>query len=805
MKRCLLEYSKGLLQRTFYALEGEITIGRDTENAICLAEEKVSRTHARLSLKGRGWVLEDLKSRNGTFVNGQKIELQELKHNDLIRIGQSSLRFLVVEEPERRKTLVETGEAPITDLPQDIQEQMNLVKTFLEALPIGVAIINAKKEVLYSNRALSAHRNSEPQAEGAQLGVLLECALLDRKEMSCGFLKECALCAVQIAVDKAFVEEIPTVDMEIPWGGKEGTPSAYIRFSIIPLPYSLTGESLAHLTWEDITLRKRTQEVLHKAHEELERRVEERTAELKAANENLQQEISERRLAEVALRESEEKYRELVQSANSMILRFDSQGKVTFINEFARGFFGYTEEEILGKNVLGTIVPEVDSSGGDLSAMLRRILEHPDRYANNENENICRDGKRVWVSWTNRAIRDQDGNMAGILAIGNDITDRKRLELQLRQAQKMEAIGTLAGGIAHDFNNLLMGILGHVSLMLWDMEEGDAQYERLKGVESLVQSASRLTSQLLGYARKGKYELRVLDLNELVASTSETFGRTRKDVVIHRELFGGLRGVEVDRGQMEQVLFNLYVNAADAMVGGGQLRLKTGDVTDVQMRGRGYEVAAGEYVVLSVSDTGIGMDGGTMERIFDPFFTTKEVGTGTGLGLASVYGIVKGHGGYIDVESEVGEGTTFRLYLPATDKAVEGAMRSSEAPRGGSETILLVDDEDFVLEVGARLLEALGYEVFQARSGGEAVEIYGAHKGVIDLVVLDMVMPGMGGGETYDRLKEIDPQVKVILSSGYSIDGQAKQILQRGCQGFIQKPFGIKELSGKIREVLSTP
>jgi signal transduction histidine kinase/CheY-like chemotaxis protein len=388
------------------------------------------------------------------------------------------------------------------------------------------------------------------------------------------------------------------------------------------------------------------------------------------------------------------------------------------------------------------------------------------------------------------------------LVIYEDITERIRLEYQLLQAQKMEAVGTLAGGIAHNFNNLLMGIQGYTSLMLLETDSDNPFYERLKNIESLVRSGAKLTGQLLGYARGGKYEIKPISLNEVVEETSDTFGTTKKDISIHKELAQDLFSVKADKTLIEQILFNLYVNAADAMPGGGSLYLKTMNVTHEAMANKPYNVKPGNYVLLTVRDTGKGMSPETMERIFEPFFTTKGLASRTGLGLSSVYGSLKSHGGYVDVQSEISQGSTFYIYLPASEEVVEKEISIDEKPVMGSETILLVDDEYLILNAGAELIETLGYRILKAKSGPEAVKIYRKSKDAIDLVILDMVMPEMGGGEVYDKLKEMNPQAKVLLSSGYSIDGQAEEILRRGCDGFIQKPFNIKDLSQMLRKIL---
>ena len=381
--------------------------------------------------------------------------------------------------------------------------------------------------------------------------------------------------------------------------------------------------------------------------------------------------------------------------------------------------------------------------------------------------------------------------------------ESKQLEAQFQQAQKMESIGTLAGGIAHDFNNVLMGIQGHTSLMLLGIDPDHPRFKRLNGIEDMVQAGTNLTKQLLGFARSGKYEVKPTDLNEQIKKSSEMFGRTKKEIKIHNKYQKDIWPVEVDRGQIDQVLLNLYINAWHAMLGGGDLYVETSNVELDENYTKPFGVRPGNYVKISVTDTGVGMDEAIQQRIFDPFFTTKEIGRGTGLGLASAYGIIKNHGGIITVYSKKDKGTTFNIYLPDSKKqlAIKEKKLADEILRS-KETVLFVDDEDMILDVGRDMLRKLGYKVLLAGSGKEAVKVYRKHKDKIDLVIVDMIMPDMGGSEAYDTMKEDDPGVKVLLSSGYSIDGQVTEILERGCDGFIQKPFNVKELSGKIREIL---
>lgn len=381
--------------------------------------------------------------------------------------------------------------------------------------------------------------------------------------------------------------------------------------------------------------------------------------------------------------------------------------------------------------------------------------------------------------------------------------EKKTLEAQLLVAQRLESIGTLAGGVAHDFNNLLMGIQGRASIMLMKKTPSERDYEHLKGIEEYVKSAAALTRQLLGFARGGKYEVKPTDLNTLLRKQNQMFGRTMKEIRIKEKLEENLWTTEVDQGQIEQVLMNLYVNAWQAMPTGGDLFVQTNNITIDEDYNELYKANPGRYVKISVTDTGIGMDKETQQRIFDPFFTTKEMGRGTGLGLASTYGIIKNHNGFINVYSEVGEGTSFNIYLPISEKLVVRTEQISDIVTKGTETILLVDDEGFILDVGKNLLDSLGYEVRIAQSGKEAIEHYNSNYNIIDIVILDMIMPDLGGGKVFDRLREINPNVKVLLSSGYSVDGQATEILNRGCNGFIQKPFTTNELSKTIRDILN--
>ena len=502
------------------------------------------------------------------------------------------------------------------------------------------------------------------------------------------------------------------------------------------------------------------------------------------------------RKQEEALRESEEKYRLLVENANDAI--FVAQDDVVkYANPSTLRITGYSGEELTQIPFVNLIHPE------DRDMVFGRYIRalKSERVTSNYSfRSINKTGEELWLQ-INSVLISWEGKPA-ILNFVRDISAEKRLEAQLMDIRKMEALGTLAGGIAHDFNNLLMGIQGRTSLMLMDTDFSQSHYEDLKGIEDIVKRAAGLNNQLLGFARKGKYQVNPTDLNKLVHKTSQMFGRTNKDVKINTKFQEDLWTVEVDRSQIEQVLFSLFFNSHDAMPGGGELYLQTENVTLDESFTEPDQLCAGKYVKMSVTDTGVGIDETIRERIFEPFFTTKRMGRGTGLSLASAYGIIKNHSGMIHVYSKKDEGTTFSIYLPASEKEIIEQKALPEEIFRGTETVLLVDDEDMIIDIGEKILKMMGYEVITARSGREALRLYKENQVKINLVVLDMIMPGMSGGETYDRLKGINPNVKVLLSSGYSMDGQASEILKRGCSGFIQKPFRMKHLSQTIREIL---
>jgi PAS domain S-box-containing protein len=498
----------------------------------------------------------------------------------------------------------------------------------------------------------------------------------------------------------------------------------------------------------------------------------------------------------------DDRYRDILESIAEGYFEVDLDGNFTFLNPSMAHVLGYGQEDLIGVNYR---VYLSEDNAGSILQTFKKAYRAGGAAVLLDGQHVRKDGSAVELETSVALLKDDQGRPNGFRGIVRDITERKRLERQLLQMHKMEAVGTLAGGIAHDFNNLLMGIQGLATLMRRDLEPDHSHYKKLLQIEEQVRSGAELTQQLLGFAREGQYEVKLINLADLLKRTAAMFGRTKKEITIHRNTDRALWHVEADQGQIEQVLMGIYLNAWQAMPGGGTLTLEARNIILEEGERFPFEAPPGSYVRVSIRDTGVGIDEKTRQRIFEPFFTTKEMGRGAGLGLASAYGIIKGHGGFIGVASKVGEGTTFDLYLPASRKKAVPATVHLEAAVPGRETILLIDDEEIIIDVSREILEALGYRVWTVRTGQEAIALYKSRKNEIDLIILDMIMPGMSGGDTFDHLRVIHPGVKVILSTGYSLTGQAREIMARGCRGFIQKPYKIETLSQKVREVLEAP
>jgi two-component system, cell cycle sensor histidine kinase and response regulator CckA len=470
----------------------------------------------------------------------------------------------------------------------------------------------------------------------------------------------------------------------------------------------------------------------------------------------------------------------LIDNLPARIAFIDKQRRYVLVNRECERTYGMRREELVGAYV-ADVVGEDNYSR--ISPYIAEALAG--KQVHFEVLFETSKGELRWIDNNYVPMLNSLGEVDGFYVLAQDDTEKRRaeeekkkLEASLNNAQKFKAIGTLAGGIAHDFNNLLMGIQGRSSLMSIHLDPSHPLMEHVNAIEEYVHSATDLTRQLLGLARGGKYEVKPIDLNKLVRESVSMFGRTKKEISIHKEFSRETLVVEADERQLEQVLLNLYVNAWQAMPNGGSLYITTKIIKLDDYTSQVYSVASGKYASISVTDTGIGMSQETKQHAFDPFFTTKEKQRGTGMGLASAYGIIKNHLGAITIYSELGHGTTFNIYLPLSQKDAENETRAGSQMVKGTETILLVDDEKMILDVGKAMLETLGYRVLTVDSGERAIETILKQDHDIDMVILDMIMPGMNGGTTFDRIREIQPEVLVILSSGYSINGQADQIMK---------------------------
>ncbi len=641
--------------------------------------------------------------------------------------------------------------------------------------------------------------------------------------------------------------------------------------------------------------------------------------------------ITERKKTDEALKKSEEKYRELVQNANSIILRMDTRGVITFFNEFAQDFFGYSENEVLGKNVVGTIVPKIETTGRDLFEMIHDIGVRPERYATNENENMRKNGERVWVAWTNKAIKDKYGNTIEILCIGNDITERKhaekalwqeeekfrtfveqspfgisiidesgkykyinpkfieifgytlediptgkewfkkafpdpeyrhqlisiwindlkkskfgesrhrtfkvickdgskkiihfkpvtletgnqfviyeditnqeQLEDQLRQAQKMESIGTLAGGIAHDFNNILGIILGNAELAMDYIYEGNPARLSLQEIRTASLRAKDVVYQLLSFARKTAVEKKPINIAPIIIESLKLLRASiPTSIEIRQNITKEIHTILADPTQINQILINLCTNANHAMPGGGILEVGLKNVElDEGATAQHSDLDPGPYVHLTVTDTGQGMNPEIKGRIFDPYFTTKDVGKGTGLGLSVVHGIVKNHRGGISVNSEPGEGTTFGIYFPVIETEAETEIETDEKLLTGNERILFVDDEESLVYVARIRLERLGYQVDAETSPVEALNLFRDIPNQFDLVITDMSMPQMSGERFVQEILKIRPDIPTILCTGYSEKIDKQKAKEMGIRQYIEKPINRSVLAKSVRNVL---
>ncbi|MGD9159307.1 MAG: response regulator [Desulfobacteraceae bacterium] len=508
------------------------------------------------------------------------------------------------------------------------------------------------------------------------------------------------------------------------------------------------------------------------------------------------------------LKESEERYRLLVETMNDGLIMEDLKGTITYVNHKFMRMMGYDEDELLGKQASEFLD---DSNFRTYSKYTEEC--HGGDISPYELTWVKKDGTLLPTIVSPQSILGPGGLLRGSFAVITDITERKNaeeekrnMEQHLQQAQKMESIGTLAGGISHDFNNSLQAIIGYTQILIMDKTEDNPEYTKLASIERAAKRASELTQQLLAFSRKVESKMKPVDLNKEVKEVKNLLERTiPKMIEIEPELEKNLQIVNADPSQIEQIMMNLAVNARDAIGEEGKIIIRTENTVLSENDCKNLPgLVPGNYAVLSMTDNGKGMTKEESERIFEPFFTTKAAGKGTGLGLSMVYGLVTKHNGHVACTSEQGVGTTFRIYLPAINQVVPETAdkKEKDIPSGGTETVLIVDDEPFVRELGEQILSKFGYNVIAASDGETALEIYFQDKEKISLVILDLIMPGMGGKRCLDEFIKKDPEVKVIIASGYSPDGDAKSAMDSGAKGFISKPYNVKNMLSEVRGVL---
>ncbi|MFN2151141.1 MAG: PAS domain S-box protein, partial [Anaerolineales bacterium] len=511
--------------------------------------------------------------------------------------------------------------------------------------------------------------------------------------------------------------------------------------------------------------------------------------------------ITERKRAEEALRESEDKYRLLVENQTDLIVKVDIEGRFQFVSPSYCRLFGKTEDELLGKQFM----PLVHEDDRESTAKAMETLYQPPHTAHMEQRAMTKDGWR-WLAWVDTAVLDEDGNVTAIIGAGRDITKRKKLEEETLRQERLAAVGQLAAGIAHDFNNLLTSMIGFAELVQYRYDLPDRAKSDLARIARQGQRAAKLTRQILDFSRQTINEPQALDLNVYLTETLKFIERTiPENIEIEFNFERGDHTINADPTQMQQVITNLAVNARDAMPGGGTLSFnlsRTSFAADDPLPCPDME--AGEWIKLAVIDTGSGIAPETLSHIFEPFFTTKEIGQGTGLGLAQIYGIIQQHNGCIAVESQVGQGTTFTLYFPAlTTHTPAGSEVAETFSKGQGQTILLVEDEQMVREVAQAMLEMLNYQVLAAKNGEEGLTMYRAQADQIALVLTDAMMPKMDGFALASALQKEAPGLKVVLMTGYAPDSEISAETIQNITNRLQKPLNLHQLADAMKKALA--
>ncbi len=553
--------------------------------------------------------------------------------------------------------------------------------------------------------------------------------------------------------------------------------------------------------------KKTTTEPTTKARE-LEKEVQAYKTALKRAesiSSDLQLQLNREKECNEQLMHNDQKYRQIIESIQEGYFETDLKGRITFVNHALIQISGYEREELIGAIFRDFTPPR--TARAMKSAFGKVYKTGKDAKARNY-EVFHKDGHTLIIEFSAALIRDQKGTATGFRGVMRDVSKQvraaekdKRMQTQLQQAQKMEALGTLAGGLAHGFNNVLMAIQGNLSIIRMNLPQDHALQQHLERINQSTEKGGRLAKEILSFAKVGKFVVMPTDLNKIIKSTSRMFMRSNTRLKVHEIYEEELWQTRVDRVQIGQVLLSLYMNAAEAMPNGGDLYLQSENIHLDESYTKPFNNAPGRYVKISVTDSGNGLDAEAKRRIFEPFFSPYRPIRYEGLGLAAAYGTIKSHQGIINVYSEKGHGTTFNIYLPIARKDPATLPNGTEADKG-SETVLIVDDDPMASQVGRDILERWGYRVMVADSGTEAIEIYTEYNAQIDLVLLDVILPDLTGDQVFFSLKKINPNVMVIVASGYNVNQQIAHLLSYGCVDFIQKPFQSRTLSSKVRKAL---
>ncbi|MDA8083264.1 MAG: PAS domain-containing protein [Nitrospiraceae bacterium] len=677
---------------------------------------------------------------------------------------------------------------PTAQTHDELLKHIGMASAVLDSIGDAVSIQDLDFRIVYQNEA---HR----KLFGCHVGEYCYSALHRKAEV-------CTNCSVLRAI-----EEGVSHTMESECFCSRGVISTGVTASAIKNPRGgiIGGMKIVR----DISARRGMEEELTRYRTELEHIVEERTEELRSLNQQLEQDISERIKIENAFRKSEAFVNNILESVGEGLIVIDPDYRIISAN---KAFLRHVGRE--AGRTIGHHCYEV-SHGADTPCHMGHEYCPPKQTFEtgepHQTIHVHRDdsGNSSYVEIRSYPMKDEKGRTVSVIETISDITTQRKLEEQLRSAQKLEAVGQLAGGIAHDFNNILTGIIGYGNLLQMQIPEKSALRSKVDQIVGAAEKAANLTQGLLAYSRKQVINPRPVDLNQVIEKIGTLLSRLiGADVELRTDLTEDPAVVNADPGQIEQVLMNLVTNARDAMPDGGRLTIGTActDITREFIAARSVGVP-GKHIALSVTDSGIGMDRKTKAKIFDPFFTTKEVGKGTGLGLAMVYGIIKQHEGFTDVTSEIGKGTRFTIYLPAAkDPTVEQGV-SPVAPfiRGGTETVLLAEDDAMIRRLTQDILERAGYEVLAVGDGSEAVREFILHRDSVDLLLLDVIMPKKNGKAVYDEIRKMKPSVRTLFFSGHTADLLQEEGKLAPELNFVSKPLSVNELLARVREILDRP